>query len=157
MWVMPFKRQIPLGLLLLVVGGMIYVSFRPTSLLLFHSLDFLGLSAGVDAWRDLVSGWQPHEFIVYSLPGGLWAAAYILLTHGLLAYQPTTLRVGIASLIPLTGIGSELLQRWGLLPGTFDIADLLCYAAPLLLLIIYEIIKNKSIWQVSLTASPASN
>ncbi|MBQ9229873.1 MAG: hypothetical protein IJ190_01700 [Prevotella sp.] len=154
---MPFKRQIPLGLLLLVVGGMIYVSFRPTSLLLFHSLDFLGLSAGVDAWRDLVSEWRPHEFIVYSLPGGLWAAAYILLTHGLLAYKPALPRVCIASLIPLTGIGSELLQRWGLLPGTFDIADLLCYTVPLLLLIIYEITKDKSIWQISLTASPASN
>lgn len=151
------KRQIPLGLFLLVVGGMIYVSFRPTSLLLFHSLEILGLSTGVNAWRDLISGWQPHEFIVYSLPGGLWAAAYILLTHGLLAYQSTTLRVGIASIIPLMGMGSELLQQWQLLPGTFDIADLLCYAVPLLLLIIYEIIKNKSIWQVSLTASAASN
>lgn len=154
---MPLKRITSRELQLLVVGGIIYVSFRPTSLLLFHSLNLLGLSAWVDAWRDLVGGWQPPEFIVYSLPGGLWAASYILLMHRLLAYQPVSLRVGTASIIPLTGIVSELLQRWGLLPGTFDIADLLCYAVPLLLLIIYEIIKNKSIWQVFLTASTVSN
>lgn len=154
---MPSRPQLLIGVLLILLGGMIYLSFRPTSLLLFHVLDGLGVMPLMASWRDWVADWQPSEFVVYSLPGGLWAASYILLTYPLLLRQQTWCRIAITGSVPLMGFVSELLQQGNLLPGVFDIADLCCYAVPLLLLILYETSKYNKIWQTSLTASTASN
>ncbi len=154
---MPSRPQLLIGALLILLGGMIYLSFRPTTLLLFHVLDGLGVMPLMTSWRDWVAEWQPSEFVVYSLPGGLWAASYILLTYPLLHRQQAWLRLAIAGSVPLMGFVSELLQQGNLLPGVFDIADLCCYAVPLLLLILFEKSKSNKIWQTSLTASTASN
>jgi hypothetical protein len=154
---MTTRLQMLIGLVMLLLGGMIYLLFRPTTLLLFHTLDMVGLMPLVTDWRTLAAACQPSEFVVYSLPGGLWAAAYILLVVNLLGRVRRWQRMTVASIIPLVGICSELMQRAGLLPGVFDTADLVCYAVPLIILNMYIIIKNLSIWQVSLTASTVSN
>ena len=162
---MTARIQMVFGLLLILLGGLIYLSFRPTTLLLFHALDRMGLMLLITDWRAWMSAYQPTEFVLYSLPGGLWAAAYILIILSLTGLiilsltgrTPLTQRVTIASMIPLAGIASELLQWGGLLPGIFDATDLLCYTLPLLFLIIYVIIKNFRIWQVFSTASVVSN
>ena len=154
---MTARIQMVFGLLLILLGGLIYLSFRPTTLLLFHALDRMGLMLLITDWRAWMSAYQPTEFVLYSLPGGLWAAAYILIILSLTGRAPLTQRVTIASMIPLAGIASELLQWGNLLPGIFDATDLLCYTLPLLFLIIYVIIKNIRIWQVFSTASVVSN
>lgn len=154
---MSLRQQNILGWILVGLGGLIYLAFRPTTILLFHVADGMGLMPLIAQGRDWMATWQPAEFWVYSLPGGLWAAAYILVVYGLLAHLSTLLRLLIASSIPLIGILSELLQGAHCLPGVFDWADLLCYAAPLGVLYIYVTIKNLTIWQVSLTASIVSN
>lgn len=154
---MTTRLQILIGLVMLLLGGIIYLLFRPTTLLLFHTLDLVGLMPLVTDCRTLVATYQPSEFVVYSLPGGLWAASYILLVVSLLERAMRWQRMMVASIIPLAGICSELMQQAGLLPGVFDTADLVCYAVPLIILNMYIIIKNLSIWQVSLTASTASN
>ena len=146
-----------LGCALVTLGGLIYLTFRPTTILMFHVADGMGLMPLVMAWRSMTAAWQPAEFWVYSLPGGLWAAAYILLAYGFLSRQSSLLRLTVASTIPMAGVVSELLQGIYVLPGVFDWTDLLCYATPLVLLYIYVIIKNLTIWQVSLTASTVSN
>ena len=145
------------GLLLILLGGLIYLSFRPTTLLLFHTLDRVGLMLLIADWRILTAAYHPSEFVIYSLPGGLWASAYILIIVSLLGKASATVRLAVASLIPLSGIVSELMQGTGLLPGVFDPVDLACYALPLLLHIMYEIIKDNRIWQTFSTASAVSN
>lgn len=154
---MTTRLQILIGLVMLLLGGIIYLLFRPTTLLLFHTLDLVGLMPLVTDCRTLVATCQPSEFVVYSLPGSLWAASYILLVVSLLERAMRWQRMIVASIIPLAGICSELMQQAGLLPGVFDTADLVCYAVPLIILNMYIIIKNLSIWQVFLTASTASN
>ena len=76
---MTARIQMVFGLLLILLGGLIYLSFRPTTLLLFHALDRMGLMLLITDWRAWMSAYQPTEFVLYSLPGGLWAAAYILI------------------------------------------------------------------------------
>ena len=154
---MTTRLQILIGLVMLLLGGIIYLLFRPTTLLLFHTLDLVGLMPLVTDCRTLAATCQPSEFVVYSLPGGLWATSYILLVFSLLGRAMRWQRMIVASIIPLAGICSELIQQAGLLPGVFDTADLVCYAVPLIILNMYIIIKNLSIWQVFLTASTASN
>ena len=154
---MTARLQMVFGLLLILLGGLIYISFRPTSLLLFHTLDRMGLMLLVADWRMWVAAFRPSDFVLYSLPGGLWAASYILIVLSLLNSAPTGLRLTVACSIPLAGIVSELMQGWGMLPGVFDLTDLVCYTLPMLLLIIYETIKKYRLWLIFSTASQASN
>ena len=129
--------QIAAGLAVLTAGGLIYLLQRTRSLLLFHVADKLGLGQAIDRWRDTTEGTTLPEFVVYSLPGGLWATAYIVIVDGLLKHKPKGKRLMWASVIPALGIASELMQYAGWLPGTADVADLICYCLPYIAYIIY--------------------
>ncbi len=126
------RLKLPLGMMMLLMGGMTYLLFRPQTLLMFHVTDAIGLSAAINSMREGISSQLP-EFIIYSLPGALWAAAYILTIDSLMFRQSVMPRILVSGIIPVIGAVSELLQLIGLLPGTFDVADLLCYLIPYLL------------------------
>ena len=126
------RLKLPLGMMMLLTGGMTYLLFRPQTLLMFHVTDALGLSAVINSMRKGISSQLP-EFIIYNLPGALWAAAYILTIDSLMFRQSVMPRILVSGIIPVIGAVSELLQLIGLLPGTFDVADLLCYLIPYLL------------------------
>ena len=126
------RLKLPLGMMLLLMGGMTYLLFRPQTLLMFHVTDAIGLSAAINSMREGISSQLP-EFIIYNLPGALWAAAYILTIDSLMFRQSVMPRILVSGIIPVIGAVSELLQLIGLLPGTFDVADMLCYLIPYLL------------------------
>lgn len=134
--------QILTGIILLMAGGMIYLLFRPTTLLGFWLTDAVGLSPFISGWRSSMETRQPADFVVYCLPNGLWAAAYILIIDRVFASQPLRQRLYWTAAIPLIGIAAELLQAVGIVPGTFDWLDVLCYSMPYLIYI--GIIKLKS-------------
>ena len=124
------------GTLFLLAGGLLYVLYRPQTLLLFHVADSMGLLPVIDSWQQWASAWRPAPFVVYSLPAGLWALSYVLIVVVLAASFPPKGRLAAVTLIPLLGAASELMQGAGLLPGTFDWADLALYLAPLAILTI---------------------
>ena len=136
------RLQILAGVILLVAGGLIYTLFRPTTLLGFRLTDAIGLSPLINNWRTALATQQPAPFIVYCLPNGLWSAAFILIMDRLFAYQPLLQRFCWAAVIPGIGIVAELLQAVGIVPGTFDWLDILCYAVPYLVYV--GIIRLKS-------------
>jgi hypothetical protein len=139
------RLKLSLGIMLLLVGGITYLLFRPRTLLMFHVADYLVLSPIIDRIREgMTNVWFP-EFIVYSLPGALWSAAYLLTADCFLNGQTIKTRLAITSIIPLIGAASELLQLTGVLPGTYDGWDLLCYLIPYLIYLSC-ITKNKLIW-----------
>lgn len=122
------KLHIALGTLSITVGGAIYAIYRPHTLLyqLFPSSDHSLLS-------DLRATPPPLPwFVIYNLPGALWSLAYILIIHGFYAHTPLRQRLVIASIVPLIGAASELMQAAHLLPGHYDTIDLLCYSIPYL-------------------------
>ena len=134
--------QILAGVILLVAGGLIYTLFRPTTLLGFRLTDAIGLSPLINNWRTALASQQPATFIVYCLPNGLWSAAFILIMDRLFAHQPLRQRLCWTAVIPGIGIAAELLQAVGIVPGTFDWLDILCYAVPYLVYV--GIIRLKS-------------
>jgi hypothetical protein len=136
------RLQILAGVILLVAGGLIYTLFRPTTLLGFRLTDAIGLSPLINNWRTALATQQPAPFIVYCLPNGLWSAAFILIMDRLFAHQPRRHRLCWAAVIPGIGIAAELLQAVGIVPGTFDWLDILCYAVPYLVYV--GIIRLKS-------------
>ncbi len=136
------RLQILAGVILLVAGGLIYTLFRPTTLLGFRLTDAIGLSPLINNWRTALATQQPAPFIVYCLPNGLWSAAFILIMDRLFAHQPQRQRLCWTAVIPGIGIAAELLQAVGIVPGTFDWLDILCYAVPYLVYV--GIIRLKS-------------
>ena len=140
----PRLKQI-LSVVLLLTGGLIYLLFRPTTLLLFRVAAWIGLTPVIEGARETVTNRHPDEFLVYCLPNGLWAMAYILVTDSLLQVHSTGTRLLVGAVIPLLGAFSELLQSFGLLRGTFDWLDLACYMVPYFLYI-WILTQNKQIW-----------
>jgi len=75
---------------------------------------------------------RPQSLLLFHV-GALWAGAYVLLTDTLLTGNGWRERLLWTALMPAIGIGSELLQAVGWLPGTPDAADVTAYALPYLL------------------------
>lgn len=120
------------GVMLLLAGGLVYVLFRPTTLLLFHVAEGLGLADTIAQWRQAAAPHCPAPFTVYTLPAGLWALSYVLIVAPLAQGLPTLRRWAAVSFIPLLGAVSEVLQAPAIVPGTFDWADLALYLLPLM-------------------------
>lgn len=124
-----------LGAILLTGGGCIYLLQRSTSLLLFRVLDALGWTGRIASVRADMTAWP--DFVVYNLPGALWSSSYVLLADVLFRSFPVTARLLWASVIPMLGLFSELLQFAGLCPGTPDAMDAICYVLPYIIYVIF--------------------
>ena len=84
----------------------------------------------IDSLRNSVQGWNISDFVKFSLPDGLYCAAYILIIDAIWHYDNGIVKNIVISLVPFATISSEVLQYFGLVKGTFDIYDLTCYALP---------------------------
>ena len=135
------RHEQALSAALLLAGGAIYLLFRPHTLLMFHVADRLGGASSIQAARALTGECHLPRLLTDCLPGGLWSAAYVLLIDSLLKRQSAKHKIVAASIIPLVGALSEVLQYWGILPGTFDSIDLLCYLLPLIIYIPIQLAK----------------
>ena len=132
--------KVILSIILVSIGGCIYLMQRTTGLLMFRIIDFLGLTDVVATLRAYAMQWP--EFVVFSLPGGLWSASYVLLADAVFAGQSNLIRLSWGSLIPMIGVVSELLQAMGLCPGTADWQDAVCYGVPYMVYVVWVILKK---------------
>ena len=123
------------GIASLLNGATIYLLFRSKTLLGFKLLSRIGAEPWADRMRSYAVDVTLPEVVVYSLPGGLWSLGYILIIDSLFGNQTRFTRIAWASVIPLLGVGSEVLQAIGLLPGVFDTWDLVFYALPFILFV----------------------
>lgn len=124
------KYEVLLGFVFLACGCTIYLLFRNKSLYIYQWCISLGLSDIIDSLRYAVQDWKISEWIRYSLPDGLYCAAYLLIMDAIWHNEDRLIKSFIVSLIPLVTISSELLQYVGLVKGTFDLNDLICYIIP---------------------------
>lgn len=131
--------KVILSIILVSIGGCIYLMQRTTGILMFRIIDFLGLTDAVAGLRNSIQ--QMPEFVVFNLPGGLWSASYVLLSDVVFAGQSKMMRLAWGSLIPMIGLVSELLQAVALCPGTADWLDAVCYGVPYILYAVWMILK----------------
>ena len=123
------------GVTSLLAGALIYLLFRGKNLLGFMLLRRIGLEPWADRMRSYTADIRLPDVVVFSLPGGLWALGYILVIDSIFGNQSRSTRIVWASVIPLLGVCSEVLQGVGLLPGVFDLWDLFCYALPFIIFV----------------------
>lgn len=124
-----------LSALSLLLGVAIYLVYRSPQLAWGGVVRTLGFDDELHTFRLWAQAhYWPGEFVRFSLPDGCWSLSYILLVHSIIGGSSSRRTCLLcASFIPAVGVGSELLQAFGLLQGVFDPLDLLCYALPYLL------------------------
>ena len=125
------------SLILFFIGGLIYLAFRSESLLMFSWARDIGIERLIDHLRIIMQPYYPSsEWILFSLPDGLWTLSYVILMGAIWKFQIREHRIMIG-LIPTIAICSELLQAFGIFPGSFDVSDLLTYIGSLLIGVFY--------------------
>lgn len=120
-----------LGVIFLICGCFIYLLFRSENIYIYKWYSSLGIM-NIEQLRDSVHNYSLPDFVRYSLPDGLYCVAYILIIDAIW-HNEKFKRHWIVSLIPIIAIVNEVLQFYGVVNGTFDWFDLICYATPLLL------------------------
>lgn len=113
----------------LLLGGLIYILFRTTTLKMFAWYDKIGLSNLITNLRDYVSPIANNvpNWFLYSLPDGLWIFSYISLMLYIWKNSITKNSIIWIFIIPFFALFSEFGQLLKLVPGTFDVFDLLFY------------------------------
>lgn len=109
----------------LAAGSLLYILFRPESLLMFRWAESLGLSSSIDSLRTGAHSLELHlpMWTVYSLPYALWVLAYMLAIDIIWGdTQPFARHVWFWS-IPVAAISSEFAQSLHWIPGRFDLTD----------------------------------
>lgn len=134
--------NVSVGILILWIGGVIYVAFRPQSIYLFRYLDALTLSDYVLIVRKYFSNTVLPDFIIYALPDGLWITSYIFIMVGIWNVFNRQQLI-LCSILPVISILSELGQFCGIVKGTPDYADIVCYATPYICYLSINHIINK--------------
>ena len=96
----------------LLAGGMVYILFRPSEHVFFSWISATGFDNWFNLARNSSLPSRPlvPEWIVYSLPDGLWAFAYALLITVIWSGSKTWLRYLWLASIPLLVLGYEILQ-----------------------------------------------
>ena len=119
------KRQLIYGAIVpLTIGIILYLLFRPTTIFLFRLTEMVGLKNIIEHLRsEIIQGKMP-DWIIYNVPDGLWSFA---LTTTMLQHWENKVDLNNTFwiiFIPLFGISLELFQKWHLISGTFDMADI---------------------------------
>ena len=111
----------------LVAGSLLYVLARPRGLVAFVWFEALGLGRQLDAARAVTRP-MAHvlpSFVLFSVPDGLWAFAFTQAMVVVWSGRWSRASAPWILLGPALAIGSELGQAAGVVPGTFDVVDLL--------------------------------
>ena len=114
-----------------IAGAAIYVLWRSPTLQVFHWLEAAGVGSVVRALRAAAAPARSllPPWVLLSLPDGLWVYALTAWLAQIWRGAKGRARVAWLSVGPCLGVGSELGQWAGLVPGTFDVADLIAGAA----------------------------
>ena len=115
-----------ISLLSFFVGGMIYLLFRTETLKMFGWARTLGMYDRLSFWRRSVSVDGIPEFVIFALPDGLWLFSYIVAIATVWDFRMRQCWLSIIAL-PVVACVSEMGQISGIVPGTFDMADMGCY------------------------------
>lgn len=119
----------------LLLGGIIYLLFRPLKVLFFNWIRAVGLESQLNLVRLKslpISRYLP-DWVVYSLPNGLWAFAYALLITVIWSGSKSWLRYFWMASIPVLVLGYEFLQYARIIPGTFCVQDIIVGLAGLII------------------------
>ncbi len=130
-----------LSLLILCVGGLIYIGFREKSLPMFDWFNNMGVTQHIETFRSLFNSDGVYGWVKNSLPDGLWLFAYMFLVDAIWNGSKSISSYIFIYSLPFFALLSEFLQYFGLVPGGFDWIDVVSYLFAIMLYILIKIIK----------------
>lgn len=133
--------KVMLSLVILLLGGLIYIIFRDKSLLMFNWFDAIGIGNEIDGLRRLFQGEGIYGWVKYSLPDGLWAFSYMFLVDAIWNGSKLISSYIFIYSLPFFALLSEFFQYFGLLPGVFDWVDVASYLFAIILFVIIKLLK----------------
>lgn len=109
-------------------GGLIYIIFRSSDLLMFKWISFFHLNQIVFFFRSFIF-WKNifPKWVIYSLPDGLWMFSGTSLILNVWGNSINKQSIFWILMIPFIAILFEFLQLIHLMRGTFDIIDIVIY------------------------------
>lgn len=115
-----------LSIVTLVAGSMIYVCFRPESLLMFRWAKSIGIANEVHILRETGRSFG-HAFpkwMTDSAPYAMWVFSYMLAQRAIWFQSRSWDGYLWILAAPAIAIFSEAAQGLAIIPGTFDVIDL---------------------------------
>jgi len=111
----------------LIFGGLIYLTYRVETLKMFRWFDNIGASDFINIIREnefLRANTLP-QWIKFSLPDALWIFSFTYFMMTIWKFKINRSSAFWIFLAPTIGLFSEIGQLIGLIPGTFDLVDLI--------------------------------
>ena len=133
--------KVMLSLVILLLGGLIYVIFRDKSLLMFDWFNTIGISNEVNGLRRLFQGEGIYGWVKYSLPDGLWIFSYMFIVDAIWDREKNAVSMIFLWGLPIVAVFSEYFQYFGMLPGVFDWMDIASYMLAITIFLIIKLLK----------------
>lgn len=112
----------------IIFGTIIYLLWRPDTIVVFTWLDYFGLSAPIESIRVRFIHYLAiiPEWLVFSLPNGLWAYSLsAIISHLWWNTRQFVLKLAWLSTTGFVVFGYEVLQYMEVVAGVFCYQDLL--------------------------------
>ena len=120
--------------------GMMYITFRPDTLKMFHWFKVFGL---LDYLTELQHNpARVPSWMLYNLPDGAWLFAYSILIGMIWNFKIRDCWMFIL-VMPLICIPHEFFQALGVMHGTYDFQDVLAYTVAIIIGFLYISLVNK--------------
>ena len=133
------RIELMMALLLFIIEGLLYLTFRSTELNMFRLYEHAG--PWVESLRDWGDTVNLPQWVRFSLPDGLWLLSYLLLVDAIWNGLNKVSAIWYF-IIPGVAFGSELAQLFWGFTGTYDFMDLVCYAVAVCITIVVITSKN---------------
>lgn len=113
----------------LMFGVWIYILFRQVPLKIYSWIDNTDIMYYINflQQKSKVHINQVPEWIIYSLPDGLWVFSYVCLSLIIWKREITSINLIWILILPIIGISMEIFQFFGIINGTADFYDLIFY------------------------------
>lgn len=121
--------NISLSLLTLLAGGFVYSMFRTDNAYMFNWFGAVGIADLIYNMRDTFSQYSVYGWVKYNLPASLWLMAYLFAIAAIWnGHRKSFYFKFFIWLMTFMALMTEVLQFLDVIPGTFDITDVLSYA-----------------------------
>jgi hypothetical protein len=119
--------KIIIGTLPVFLGGLIYLTYRAETLLMFSWSKYIGFTDFVNFLRtnSQLQDLAIPNWVKFSLPDALWLFSFTYIILFLWDFKINRQSAAWIFLAPTVGLFSELGQLVEIIPGTFDKMDLL--------------------------------
>jgi hypothetical protein len=141
------RKLIFLSILTILLGGVIYIAFRSSSIILFKWIDYIVLIDPVENLRIVTLPYKEYlsKWFLYSLPDGLWMFSYSCIVLVIWKRKITKYSLLWLLSLPMISILFEVLQYYNYFNGTFDIVDIFFFLmGSLLPILINKKMKNEN-------------